>query len=118
MLVDSTATGSSARSSGGPELGPAAIASTTSMPSTTRPKMAYVRAASSAARAPSSRTMKNWLPWELGAWVRAMATMPRPYWPTTGSSTMLYPASPDPVPVGSPPWMTKPGTIRWNTVPS
>ena len=23
-----------------------------------------------------------------------------------------------PVPVGSPPWITKPGTMRWKTVPS
>ena len=50
--------------------------------------------------ASSSSTMKNWLPWEFGSWVRAMATMPRPYCPTTGSSTMLYPGPPEPGALG------------------
>src|SRR5918994_7795796 len=35
-----------------------------------------------------------------------------------GGSTTLYPGPPVPVPDGSPPWITKPGTIRWKNVPS
>src|SRR4051812_29348704 len=35
-----------------------------------------------------------------------------------GLSTVEYPGPPLPCPVGSPPWITKSGTIRWNTVPS
>ena len=38
--------------------------------------------------------------------------------PGGGTSTVLYPGPPVPVPVGSPPWITKPGTTRWKVVPS
>ena len=86
MLADWMRTGSSIRSEAGPR---ATMASTTSMPSTTRPKMAYVRAASRDRFASSSRTTKNWLPCEFGSGVRAMATMPRPYSPTTSSSAIV-----------------------------
>ena len=48
-----------------------------------------------------------------------MATTPFVYFASSGgTSTVEYPGPPDPVPVGSPPWMTKPGTIRWNLIPS
>src|SRR3954454_7955307 len=48
-----------------------------------------------------------------------MATTPFVYLvPAGGLSRVVYPGPPPPVPVGSPPWMTKPGTIRWKVRPS
>jgi len=35
-----------------------------------------------------------------------------------GASTVSYPGPPPPLPVGSPPWITKPGMTRWNFTPS
>ena len=66
-------------------------------------------------------TTKNWLPEVPGASFSAfaIATTPFVYAASLGGvSTVLYPGPPPPVPVGSPPWMTKPGTTRWNVVPS
>src|SRR5215212_4293478 len=64
----------------------AAIASTASIPEVTYPMIWYVLADSSAARAASSRTTKNWEPTEFGAGVLAIATVPRLYVVVTGSS--------------------------------
>src|SRR5690348_9531753 len=72
--------------------------------------------------------MKNCEPTLLGCDVRAIATVPRWYLAVTGSSWMVYGGPPVPTWFGStlgdrpywpsPPWITKPGTIRWNTTPS
>jgi hypothetical protein len=35
-----------------------------------------------------------------------------------GGSTVVYPGPPVPSPLGSPPWMTKSGTMRWKVRPS
>ena len=69
--------------------------------------------------------MKNCEPTLSGSAVRAMATVPRPYLAVTGSSLMVYGGPPVPTRPGitlgtrpnwpSPPWMTNPGTRRWNT---
>src|SRR5439155_27213092 len=65
--------------------------------------------------------MKNWLPAAPRGSVEdfAIATTPSVYSALAGgTSATVYPGPPRPVPVGSPPWMTKPGTIRWKIVPS
>ena len=65
--------------------------------------------------------MKNWLPAVPAGSVDplAMATVPAGYVvPVGGGSTVLYPGPPLPVPVGSPPWMTKFRAIRWKIRPS
>src|SRR5437660_1749030 len=65
--------------------------------------------------------MKNWLPAVPRGSVEdfAIATTPSVYSEFAGgTSTTVYPGPPRPVPVGSPPWMTKPGTILWKIVPS
>ena len=81
----------------------------------TLPTIAY-----SAGRPASAEvTMKNWLPEVPGgsAAVFAIATTPCVYFAFFGGlSTVLYPGPPEPRPVGSPPWITKPGTIRWKNV--
>ena len=47
-----------------------------------------------------------------------MATVPTGYCAFAGGvSTTVYPGPPVPVPAGSPPWITNPGTIRWNVDP-
>ena len=116
MLADWMRTGSSTRSEAGPR---ATMASTTSMPSTTRPKMAYVRAASSDASASSSRTTKNWLPCEFGCRCAghghdAAAVLdprpPRQRWCSRGHRRRCPP--------GRRPGCTKPGTTRWKPTPS
>src|SRR4051794_11216703 len=46
-----------------------------------------------------------------------MATTPFVYCASFGGlSTVLYPGPPLPLAVGSPPWITKPGTMRWKIV--
>ena len=51
--------------------------------------------------------------------VFAIATTPLTYLaPGAGASTVEYPGPPLPDCVGSPPWITNPGTIRWKTVSS
>jgi tRNA pseudouridine38-40 synthase len=66
-------------------------------------------------------TTKNWLPAVPGgsAAVFAIATTPFVYFESAGGgSTVVYPGPPVPSPFGSPPWITKPGTIRWKVSPS
>ena len=66
-------------------------------------------------------TTKNWLPAAPrgSATVLAIATVPSVYCVAlAGVSTVVYPGPPVPVPVGSPPWITNSGTIRWKTVSS
>src|SRR5690242_12228919 len=66
-------------------------------------------------------TMKNWLPAVPAASVSvlAIATTPSVYFVDFGgASTVSYPGPSVPVPVGSPPWITKFGMIRWKTVPT
>ena len=69
--------------------------------------------------AASSVTTKNWLPDVPGASSGdfAIATVPFVYFASDGGlSTVEYPGPPAPVCVGSPPWMTNPGTTRWKIV--
>ena len=66
-------------------------------------------------------TTKNWLPAVPGGsvCVFAIATTPFVYFASAGGgSTVVYPGPPVPSPFGSPPWITKPGTIRWKISPS
>src|SRR2546430_8649254 len=65
--------------------------------------------------------MKNWLPAVPAGSLPplAIATVPFGYIvPFGGTSSVLYPGPPLPVPVGSPPWMTKFLAIRWKISPS
>src|SRR4029078_13365439 len=93
----------------------AAIAGPASMPFVTWPNTEY--AGASPPSGMSFNTMKNWLPFVFAP-AFAIATVPRVYGTVTGSSLNSWPGPPPPVPVGSPPWMTKSGTTRWKTVPS
>ena len=71
--------------------------------------------------APSPVTTKNCEPDAPGgsACVLAIATTPLSYLRSFGgASTTVYPGPPSPVPAGSPPWITKSLTMRWNVVPS
>jgi hypothetical protein len=75
--------------------------------------------------------MKNCEPLVLAP-LLAMATAPSTYWLCTGSSLNWNPGPPSPqvpdgvagpagtLPMhsGSPPWMTKADTTRWNGIPS
>src|SRR5450759_5570608 len=68
--------------------------------------------------------MKNWLPPELGSPPRAMERVPVTCGRLLNSAGRLYPGPPVPTSValgsllfGSPPWMTNPGTTRWQVVP-
>ena len=62
--------------------------------------------------------MKNWLPFVLGPEL-AMAKAPVLYSFGPGSSSPnWYPGPPLPLSSGSPPWITKSGTIRWKAMPS
>ena len=62
---------------------------------------------------------KNWLPPEFGWPVFAIASEPIWYSPASGgSSGIVYPGPPCPVPSGSPHCTTNPGMIRWQIVSS
>ena len=56
-------------------------------------------------------TMKNWEPFVFGP-ALAMASAPRTTFWVVNSSSNWYPGPPDPVPVGSPPWIMKSGITR------
>jgi hypothetical protein len=91
------------------------MASTTSMPSTTSPKMVCFPSSQGVA----AWVMKNWDPLVLGP-ALAMARNPgrsKRCGPETSSSNW-YPGPPRPFPSGSPPWIMKLGMTRWKTVPS
>src|SRR5687767_15856927 len=92
-----------------PAMPTSSMAFTTSRPWVTWPKSEYCGGRLVPA---SPATMKNWLPLVLAPEL-AMARDPSLYDPALGSSSSnLYPGPPVPVCWGSPPWMTKPGTIR------
>ena len=82
----------------------------------TSPTIAY----SAGSPTSSPVTTKNWLPDVPGAStaVFAIAMTPLTYFEPAGGATVLYPGPPLPVWVGSPPWMTKSGTMRWKIVSS
>ncbi|OLC63164.1 MAG: hypothetical protein AUH76_07050 [Candidatus Rokubacteria bacterium 13_1_40CM_4_67_11] len=90
------------------------MASTTSIPPTTRPKTGCFRSN----RLLSTTLMKNWLPPVFGP-AFAMEMVPRAFRLSAGSSSLIvYPGPPSPVPCGSPPWIMKFGITRWKIVPS
>ena len=88
--------------------------STMSMPEITSPNAVYAPSRWGAA----SKTMKNWLPAELGSAVRAIDSTPRTCDVSLNSASIVYPGPPAPVPVGSPPWAMKPWMMRWKVTAS
>src|SRR5690242_962854 len=95
-------------------VGCASIASTTSIPSSTRPKAVCLPSSHGVA---SAVTMKNWLPFVFGP-AFAIASVPRTIGCSLISSSNVYPGPPVPVPFGQPPWIMKLPITRWNTRPS
>ena len=96
------------------------MASTTSIPEVTVPKAAYC---------PSSEgvvccMMKNCELAESGSLARAIEMVPRVCGmlfatPLAENSPLIaWSEPPVPSPAGSPPWIMKPGTTRWNVRPS
>jgi hypothetical protein len=102
-------------------LGVSEILSTTSIPSSTRPKMVYLLSR----KGESFCTMKNWQEPLLGSLPRAVETMPRLWLYFVVNSAGIF-RGPSPVPSlvgslsfesGSPPWIMKPLITRWKVVP-
>src|SRR5207302_1098445 len=89
------------------------MASTTSIPDTTRPKTGCFRSSPRL----STTLMKNWLPPVFGP-AFAMESVPLALRLFAGSSSLIvYPGPPNPVPCGSPPWIMKPAITRWKMLP-
>ena len=93
---------------------PGAMVSTNCMPEITRPKPVYLWSSVKL----GARMMKNWLLALFGSSARAMDMTPRRCGRALNSAGRLGSGeSPEPVPVGSPPWAMKPGMTRWKMVP-
>ena len=91
--------------------GVAAIDRTASIPSITLPKAVYWPSRCWQWSRP--RQTKNWLPAESGCAERAIERTPSSCLRSLNSAFTFQPGPPVPSPRGQPPWMTKPGMMRW-----
>ncbi len=118
-LITTSGIGTSAFN--GPEapVGSRLMASTTWMPSFTRPNTVYPGFVPASSAVLSSRFTKNCDVAEFGSVVRAAATDPRtllrPLLDSFGTGGSV--GRPRNCRSRPPPWTTKPGITRWNTLP-